>query len=135
MKKIKFKVAISLLSMLIAWFIGFLFHSVYQLFFLTKSRIEDISFILFWSGLFCLISSITIVPIVIWISNKFKSIFFFIVFSVLASFLVMLVLPFILFGFRPSEMGSYMYIYAIVIGFFFSTIYLAISHKKQNHTS
>ncbi len=135
MKKIKFNVAISLFSMLIAWFIVFLFHSIYQLFFLSKSRIEDMSFILFWSGLFCFLSSITIIPIVVLISNKLKNIFYFIVFSILASFLVMLVLPFILFGFRPSEMGSYMYIYALVIGFFFSTIYLSISYKKQNHKS
>lgn len=117
--------------MLLAWLIGYLGYIIYQLYFLNIGRIEEGIVIFSWSAIFCFFSSVVVAPIIVWIANKCKkSQLLFVLLSLLASFLVMLILPFLLFGFSPSNMGLYVYIHASIISVIFSLIYLRFNNKK-----
>ncbi len=130
MKKIKFNIFYSLLSMALAWFLGFLCHAAYEMYTVGRDYVEDHHAILFWTAVFCFISAVAVIPAIIWLANKFRiPLLFFILFSIIASSLVMLILPFLLFGFSYSDIGGYFYIYAAVVSLFFSLIYAAINFK------
>ncbi len=136
MKKIKFNIFYSLLSMALAWFLGYLCHAAYQIHYSLFGYVTDVNFVLFWTAVFCFVSAVAVVPTIIWLANKFRiPLLFFILFSIIASSLVLLILPFLLARLTYSDMGGYFYIYAAVISIFFSLIYAAINFKMSKPKS
>ncbi len=131
MKKIKYKISYSLLSMFLAWVFGYLCYVIYQLYLLNKSRIEEGLVIFSWSAIFCFFSSIVVVPVIVWTTNKYKkSQLFFVLLTLLSSFLVILLLPFLLFQFYPWNIGLYVYIHTLIVSIIFSLIYLRFNTKE-----
>lgn len=134
MQKLRYKISYSLLSMLFAWLFGYLIYVIYQLYILNRSRVEDGVVILSWSAIFCFISVVSVVPIVIAIANKFVgNDLIFVLLLLLASFVIMTILPFLLFGFYPSDMGWYAYIHASIVSIVFGLIYLKFNRQKVKY--
>lgn len=117
----------SLIAMFIAWFIGYIYFSIYMVHFSGWGYVTDFSAIFFWTGIFAFVASITFVPLTVKLFNKFlfvRTKVLFPLFTVLASqiALTILLLPFT--NFQPFQMGVFYYIYAAVIGLVFGLFYL-----------
>lgn len=112
--------------MFIGWFFGYVYFAVRMVHFSGWGYVTDFNAIFFWTSLFALISSVTFVPLTIFIFNKVtKGTYnkWFPVATTLASqvALTILLLPFT--GLRPFDMGVFYFLYAAIIGFTFGSFY------------
>ncbi len=123
MKNIRFNIFAGLLAMYVAWFLGYVFHAVYNVDLLGYG-IGDFSFIVIWSAIYCIVSLFVFVPIAVWLSNKFnKARHPFLWFSTLAGPVAMFTIS-LCFGLYPDRAGWwYYYFYALVVSFSFGFLY------------
>jgi hypothetical protein len=121
----------SFIAMFIAWFVGYLYFAIYMVHFSGWGYVTDFTPILFWTGLFALISAFVFVPMIIKLYNK----------AFLASqkkgfplatgvasqlVLALLLLPFT--DLRPFEIGWFYFGYAGIIGLVFGMFYSFFQH-------
>ena len=118
--------------MFIAWFVGYIFFSIYMVHFSGWGYVTDFSAVFFWTGLFAFVTSLTFVPLTIKLFNKlsFKKKVLFPIITLLVSqiALTILLLPFT--GLRPFEMGAFYFFYAAIIGLAFGLFYIWFQTKN-----
>ena len=59
-------------AMLVAWAVGIGYHFIHQIYFSGWGYATDVSAVLFWSGLFVLVSVVTFVPLATWLFRLLK---------------------------------------------------------------
>lgn len=59
-------------AMLVAWASGIGYHFIHQIYFSGWGYATDVSAVLFWSGLFVLVSAVTFVPLATWLFRLLK---------------------------------------------------------------
>jgi hypothetical protein len=116
----------SFIAMSIAWFVGYLYFAIRMVHFSGWGYVTDFTPILFWTGLFALISAFAFIPGIIKCYNKTlltKQKKWFPLATGVASQLVLalLLLPFT--NLRPFDMSWFYFGYAGVIGFVFGVFY------------
>ncbi|MDO7853777.1 hypothetical protein [Hymenobacter convexus] len=131
MMKIEYNKLQSFIAMFIAWFAGYLYFAIYMVHFSNWGYVTDFTPILFWTGLFALISAFVFVPIIIKSYNKTllarqKKLFPLATGASSQLVLMLLLLPFT--NFRPFEIGSFYFGYAGIIGCVFGIFYALFQH-------
>ena len=112
-------------AMLVAWAFGIGYHFIHQIYFSGWGYATDVSAVLFWSGLFVLISVVTFVPVATWLFRLLKLPSWAYPFVTAATAIVAIYI--LLLPFSGPSLGLFSLNFgaiAIIIGLLFGVLYL-----------